>query len=186
MSTSVLDEQVELHPLLSERWSPRSFHPTHEISDASVASLLEAARWAPSAANTQPWRFIVAKRGTEAFEKVVAALAEGNSSWARSASLLIVTLSTSEVKMDRWAAYDVGQAAAHLSVQAHAIGYHAHQMGGFDPQALRESFSLAETLTPQTVIAIGEAAEAELLPEGLRERELLPRTRLSLDELIVA
>lgn len=185
MNNTVLDERVELHPLLAERWSPRSFHQSHEISDASLDSLLEAARWSSSANNSQPWRFVVAKRGTKAFSEIVANLAEGNRLWAQHASALIVANAVN-VEANRWATYDLGQSVAHLAVQAHAIGYHAHQMGGFNEQGLRDAFALAKELTPVVVIAIGEVAAADQLPERLRERETKPRERLSLAEITLS
>ncbi len=177
-----------IHPHLADRWSPRSFDPTAELSENDVASLLEAARWAPSAANFQPRRFILTRRGSESFAKIVDALSEGNRPWAPLASLLVVGLAVTrntDGQDFRWAEYDLGQAMAHLTVQAHELGLHVHQMGGFSPAALRESFGLPETAVPVTVSAIGRVAPAEQLPERYRARESADRTRLSLDTLVL-
>lgn len=182
MSASVLDERVEVHPLLSERWSPRSFHQSHEISRRSLLSLLEAARWTPSANNSQPWRFLVAKRGDEQFETIVGHLSGSNKLWAQHASALIVALAVN-ADGNSYATYDLGQAVAHLSIQAQAIGYHAHQMGGFDREGLRETFSLSAELSPVVIVAVGKVADPNLLPPHLKEREVQSRSRLSLDDL---
>jgi nitroreductase len=177
-----------IHELLADRWSPRSFDPEHVVSDEDVAALLEAARWAPSAANLQPRRFLVARRGGEAFEAVTDALSEGNRPWAPNASLFVVAIALTEDesgKPFRWAEYDAGQAMAHLTVQAHALGLHVHPMGGFDPEALALAFDLPEQAVPISVNAIGVAAPADLLPERYRSRETARRTRIALDELVV-
>src|SRR5947209_5342791 len=177
-----------IHELLAERWSPRSFDPDFVVSDEAVTALLEAARWAPSAANFQPRRFIVARRGSEAFTAVSDALSEGNRPWAPNASLFVVAIALTKDEKGtpyRWAEYDAGQAIAHLTVQAHALGLHVHPMGGFDPQALALAFDLPEGAVPISVNAIGAAAPAEQLPERYRDRESAPRTRLPLEELVV-
>jgi nitroreductase len=177
-----------IHDLLADRWSPRSFDPGYVVPEEHIAAMLEAARWAPSAANMQPRRFIVARRGGLSFDLVTQALASGNQPWAPSASLYViaVALPTSEDgKPHRWADYDAGQAIAHLTTQAHALGLHVHQMGGFDPEALRRDFDLPAGATPVTVTAIGRAADAERLPERYRDRETAARFRLPLDELLL-
>lgn len=179
------------HPLvdlLNERWSPRSFDASAEISDAQLTALLEAARWAPSAANSQPRRFIAATRGTAAFDQVVSTLSEGNQPWAVRASVLIVGIAVTaspEGSAYRWAEYDLGQAIAHLTVQAHAEGLHVHQMGGFDVAAITSLFDLDANLVPVSVTAVGSVAEADQLGERYSARELAARTRLPLDEIVL-
>lgn len=179
------------HPitdLLVERWSPRSFDTTISVTDAQLDSLLEAARWAPSAGNTQPRRFVVAHRGTPEFDRIVATLASGNVAWADRASVLLVAAVVTvnaEGKPFRWAEYDLGQAIAHLTVQAHAEGLHVHQMGGFDPDALSAAFALDDSIVPVSVTAIGVLGEASALPEPYLTRESADRTRLPLDELVL-
>lgn len=173
---------------LAMRWSPRSFDPDAVLSEEQIASLLEAARWASSAANTQPRRFLVARRGSAAFATVVAHLLGGNPAWAPSASLLVVAIAVvedEEGKPLRWAEYDTGQAMANLAVQAHALGLHVHPMGGIDVEGLRRDFGLPARFVPITAIAVGTVAHPELLPERYRDRESAERTRLPLSELVL-
>lgn len=173
---------------LAERWSPRAFDADHAFPEGTLRGIMEAARWAPSASNTQPWRFILARRGTETFAQVEAALVGFNQAWAGKAAALIVNVAVTvdpEGKPYRWAEYDLGQAVAHLSIQAQAEGYFTHQMGGFDADAIVASFGLAEGLRPVSITAIGELGDAEALPDPLREREAAPRTRIDLDDLIL-
>ncbi|SMH49673.1 Nitroreductase [Rathayibacter oskolensis] len=175
--------------VLAERWSPRSYDSSVEISDETLTSLLEAARWSPSASNTQPWRFIVARRGTPEFDRIVANLMGFNAVWAGSAAVLIVALTETvdaEGKARPWAVYDLGQAVAHLSIQAHHEGLHVHQMAGFEKDGIRDAFGVDERFEPVTVAAVGVLAAPEELPnDKLREREIAPRTRLGLDELVL-
>lgn len=180
---------AELHPLLAQRWSPRGFDAGHELSDAELSAILEAARWAPSAANTQPWRFVVARRGEPVYERLVALLAPGNVLWAPAASALILVAAATrndEGAPQPWARYDAGQAAAHLTVQATALGLTVHQMGGFDAAAAKAEFGLPEGVEPQAVIAVGRLDPHAVLPEALAAREVAPRARRPLAELLLA
>ncbi|QJA00161.1 MULTISPECIES: nitroreductase family protein [unclassified Leifsonia] len=177
-----------LIPALAERWSPRAFDPTAVVPETALTAALEAARWSPSASNTQPWRFIVARRGSAEFDTIASALMGFNQAWAGSASALIVAIAEmedAEGTPRRWATYDLGQAVAHLSVQAHHDGLHVHQMGGFDVDALRSAFDIEERFVPTSVSAIGILGDPEALPDPLRERELAPRSRAALDEIVV-
>lgn len=174
--------------VLAERWSPRSFDPTVAVDETALSAALEAARWSPSAANSQPWRFIVARRGTEEFAKIEANLMGFNSAWAGSAAVLIVAvaeLTDDEGKARPWAQYDLGQAMAHFSVQAHADGLHVHQMGGIVVDGLRTAFGLGERFAPVSVSAVGVLGSLDLLEDAAREREIAPRSRLALDEIVV-
>jgi len=177
-----------INPLV-ERWSPRAYDPTAEVSTDALRTILEAARWAPSANNTQPWRFIVARRGTDTFTTVHDALLGFNQAWADSAAVLIVNIAETadvEGKPRPWARYDLGQAVAHLTVQAQHEGLHTHQMGGFEGAKISEAFGLADHLEVVSITAIGVLGDVDALPEPLREREVAPRLRKSLDELVVA
>ena len=177
-----------IHPLV-ERWSPRAYDPTAEVSTDVLRTILEAARWAPSANNTQPWRFIVARRGTDAFTAVHDALKGFNQAWADSAAVLIVNIAEvvdAEGTPRPWARYDLGQAVAHLTVQAQHEGLHTHQMGGFEAARIAEAFGLPENLDVVSITAIGVLGDVDALPEPLREREVAPRLRKPLDELVVA
>lgn len=173
--------------VLAERWSTRIFDPRTPIDEAALASALEAARWAPSASNTQPWRFIVARRGTTEHAAIVDSLMGFNQSWAADAAALVVfaTVSSLDGKPLVWAAYDAGQAAAHFTVQAHASGLFTHQMGGFDRAMLAETFEFGDELAAVTVMAVGALGDIDSAPEQLRERELTPRTRRPIAESLI-
>lgn len=175
--------------VIAARWSPRSFDVTVEVPESKLTSALEAARWAASAANTQPWRFIVARRGSAEHAKVVENLLGFNQQWAVTAAALIVNVAetvTEDGTDRRWAEYDLGQAAATLTLQAHKDGLHVHQMGGFDPEGLRTAFGLDERFRVVSVTALGVLAMPEALPdEVLRAREVAPRERRPLDEIIL-
>ncbi|WP_353807975.1 nitroreductase family protein [Agromyces sp. SYSU T00194] len=186
--TRAAETRVPLLGVLAERWSPRSFDPDATIDDHALDGALEAARWAPSASNSQPWRFIVGRRGTRTFEQIHGTLAGGNQGWADKAAALIVNVAeTTDVDGTPrpWGHYDLGQSVAYLAAQAHHDGLHAHQMGGFDRDAIRRAFGLDDRLEPVSVIAIGVLASPDALPDRLREREVAPRRRMPLDELVL-
>ena len=188
MTTKTASTTAPVHPLLAQRWSPRAFAPDHDLTDADLRSLLEAARWAPSANNSQPWRFGIARRGSAEFEAVVASLMPANQVWARNASALLLVAAetmTPDGVARPWATYDAGQATAHLSVQAEALGLSAHQMGGFDRAAASEVFELPVGVEPVVVIALGRRGDVEMLPEPYADRERAVRSRLPLDELLL-
>jgi nitroreductase len=179
---------VPLHPLLAERWSPRALDGSHELSVEQLTALLEAARWAPSASNTQPWRFATARRGSDAFAALYEALAPGNQLWAHAASALIVV--AAEVADDAgkarpWAAYDTGQAVAHLNIQAQHEGLAIHQMGGFDHDRVAELLRLPENVQPLVVLVVGQHDASVELDEPLASREAAERSRLPLDRLVL-
>lgn len=179
---------AEILPVLAERWSPRAY--TNEpIDEAKLTAALEAARWSPSAGNTQPARFIVARRGSAAFEKIVASLMPGNAAWAPKAPVLLVGLYT-ELRdgagnLRATPVYDLGQAMSHLSVQAHHDGLHVHQMAGFDAEQIIAGFELAADVKPFIVATVGTVGSPDDLDEVLAERERQPRTRITRDELVL-
>lgn len=179
-----------IHPLLQERWSPRAFDETHVIEPLQLASILEAARWTPSAGNSQPWSFIVGVRGDATFEAFRETHSRGNKSWTHRASALLVTLRQlesgpdHEIPWDTYTQYDLGQAAAHLSIQAHSLGLHTHQFAGFDHDAAAEAFEVPAHWAVTTGIAIGLLADPSVLDEGTREKELRPRTRRPVGEFV--
>ncbi|MEN2738796.1 nitroreductase family protein [Microbacterium sp. X-17] len=174
--------------ILAERWSTRLFDGDAPLDEEALTSALEAARWAPSANNSQPWRFIVARRGTPAHAAVVSTLAGFNQQWAPRAGALVVVLAQ-KTRDDgtplRWAEYDAGQAAAFFIAQAHASGLFAHQIGGYDHAAVADAFALDDDLTPLTVIAVGALGDADTASDDLRERETAPRTRRPVSELVL-
>lgn len=179
---------AEILDVMAERWSTRVFDPETPIDEDALSSALEAARWAPSANNTQPWRFVVARRGSDAHAAIVASLMGFNQAWAADAAALVVFATTTSIegKPLAWASYDAGQAAAYFTIQAHASGLHTHQMGGFDRAAIAGAFGFGDDLAAVTVMAVGALGDLDRAPEALRERELAPRTRLPLSTLVVA
>jgi nitroreductase len=187
--TKRAETAVPVHPLLAERWSPRGFDVAHEISDDSLAAVLEAARWAPSAGNSQPWRFLVTRRGEEGHGRLFAALAPGNQAWAGAASALILVAARTANEKGQpqpWALYDTGLAVAALVTQAQAEGLAVHQMGGFDTATVRSEFGLDDSLSPVVVIAVGLPDAGADLPGPLAAREAAPRTRHPLSDLLLA
>lgn len=179
------------HPVLdvlAGRWSPRAYDAENAIDEAKLATALEAARWSPSASNSQPWRFIVARRGTALHTQVVDSLVGFNQTWARNAAVLVVAIAeiaTADGTPITHAFYDLGQAVAHFSVQAHHDGLVVHQMSGFDPEVVREFADLDERFAPATVFAVGEFGDVETLPEVLQQREVAPRVRRPIDETVI-
>ena len=187
LSDRSADTAASLHPLLARRWSPRGFDADYELTETELVALLEAARWAPSAGNSQPWRFLIGRRGDATFDAIVELLAPGNQPWAPRASVLIVAIAdTTESPMSPWVLYDTGQAVAHLSVQATALGLAVHQMGGFDSAGVAARFRLAPELKPMSVVAVGRLDPAADLPEPYAERERAPRERRPVSELVLA
>jgi len=186
-STRTAATDAPILDVLAERWSTRIFDATTPIDEEALASALEAARWAPTAANTQPWRLIVARRGTAEHAKVVSALAGFNGAWAPAAGALVVFVAETERdgKPMAWALYDTGQAAAHFTVQAHASGLSTHQMGGFDRDAIAEMFGLGSDLTPVTIMAVGELGDIREASDELQARENAPRTRRPIADSIL-
>ena len=181
------DTDAPILDVLAERWSTRIFDAESVIDEQALASALEAARWAPTAANTQAWRVIVARRGTEAHAKIVASLAGFNAAWAGDAAVLVVFVAetTRDGQPMIWAQYDTGQVAAHFTVQAHADGLSTHQMGGFDRAAIAASFDLSDDFTPITIMAVGELGDIRAAAEELQSRENAPRTRRPIADSVI-
>ncbi|MBO3735216.1 nitroreductase family protein [Glycomyces niveus] len=178
---------VPIHPLLAARHSTRAFAPGIDLTEPQVAALLEAARWAPSAGNTQPWRFLLARRDTGEFKRVLETLNPGNRDWAANASALLVAVRTDANARGplSHAAYDLGQAIAHLTFQAAAEGLTVRQMGGFDAAALAAEFGLEAPLVPTTVVAIGEPGDPADLDDAVAGPDRAPRARLAVDDLLI-
>ncbi|MDQ7906886.1 nitroreductase family protein [Phytohabitans sp. ZYX-F-186] len=174
----------ELHPLLATRWSPLAFDPVAVLSDEDVGSLLEAARWAPSFANSQPWRFAVGRRDEETYKRILENLSTECQRWAGNASALIVAAHLDDAALPH-APYDLGQAVAHLTVQATALRLHVHQIADFDGDGLRSDLEMADDLRPSVVVAIGRLGDPAILPPDLRTWETALRTRASIAQLLV-
>jgi len=179
---------VPVHEIIATRRSPRSFDESAVISDQDLLGILEAARWAPSAFNGQPWRFFVGKRGDELFNQIMASLVPFNQSWAeRSSALILVAAKT--VKSDGTIhadyQFDCGLAVGQLVIETHHRGLIAHQMTGFDKAIAQSELSMPAELVPVVVIAIGKQDAPEKLSGPLLEREQAKRERLPLAEIVI-
>ena len=176
-----------IHDHLRTRWSPRAFSD-RPVEPGKLRSLFEAARWAPSAMNEQPWRFIVAIRGSEGFERLVGCLVPGNQVWARRAAVLVLTVTSVRYahndQPNPWAWHDVGLAVAQLTVQATSEGLSVHQMGGFDAAAAQEVFRIPDGFEPVTAIAIGYVGSPDDLPDDVAARERAQRVRRGQEKLV--
>ena len=174
---------------IAERWSPRAYDATHKISDAEVTALLEAARWAPSANNIQPWRFTVIKREDALYGDLVQlGLSGWNQAWAPNASAVIIVsavVADADGKENSFAHFDAGLATQNLLLQAHELGLAAHVLGGIVHPWLHETLGLDDNTKTLVGITVGKRAEPETLEGGLHDREVAPRTRLSLDEITI-
>jgi len=182
------ETQHPIHELLQRRWSPRAFSP-QPVEDDKLKSLFEAARWAASSFNEQPWSFIVTTRSEpEEFARLLKCLVEGNRLWAQRAPVLVLAVAKLHFDLDgrpnRHAFHDVGQAVANLVIQATALGLSVHQMAGFDVALAREELSIPDGHEPVAVIAIGYRGDLNNLPDQLRERELAGRRRKEFDTFV--
>ena len=180
--------QFHIHDLLRRRWSPRAF-ADQPVEREKIQKLLEAARWAPSCFNEQPWVFILATiENPENHQKLLSCLVEGNQIWAKRAPLLLLTVAKLHFdhngQVNRHAYHDVGLAVGNLVMQATAMDLAVHQMAGILPDTIRERYALPTGYKAVTGIAIGYQGNVSTLPESLRERELAPRSRKSLREFV--
>lgn len=189
MSRERSNVQAPVHELIATRWSSRAFDDKRPVEPEKMVSCLEAARWTPSCYNDQPWRFLVTDRFHDrgSWGKLLACLSPGNRTWACRAPLLLLTCAagsfTHSGRSNRWGAYDTGQAAMSLCLQATALGLVTHQMGGFDAERVREAFTIPAGFEPMSVIALGYPGDAVVLDGELRRREQAPRRRKSLEEI---
>ncbi len=170
-----------VHTLIAERWSPVGFSD-RPVEAEKLGSLFEAARWAASCFNEQPWSFVMATKGSpEDYERILSCLVEKNQEWARSAPVLMITVAKLQFdrngRDNRHAYHDVGLAMGNLCAQATAMGLFVHQMGGFDLDRSREVLGIPEGHDPVAAVAIGYLGDFDSLPESLRKREAAERTR---------
>ena len=179
---------VEIHEVLANRRSPRSLDSTAVLSNQDLIAVLEAARWAPSANNGQPWRFFVGNRGDEVFTQILDSLASFNQGWAHRSSTLILIAgvhSREDGTPNKGFLYDCGLAVAQMVVETHHRGFVAHQMTGFDAEKATENLGIDLSLTPVAVIAVGKQAPADLLQGAMLERETAPRVRKALQDIVL-
>jgi nitroreductase len=179
-----------IHELIRERWSPRAF-ANEAIAPAILRSLFEAARWAPSSNNEQPWAYLVAaKDNTEHFAKTLSVLVEFNANWAKSAPVLAIAVAklafAKNNTPNRNAPYDLGAATALLSMEATARGLAVHQMAGFDPEKARQVFGIPSGWEALAALAIGYPGDPASLPQPLKDREMAPRTRKPIADFVMS
>ena len=181
------DTQYPIHDLLRRRWSPRAFDD-RPVESEKLRSLFEAARWAPSSNNGQPWRFLVAtKENKTEYDRLLNCLVEGNQQWAYRAPVLLLSVAKLEFEdgsPNRHALHDTGMAAENLSLQASAFGLVAHQMAGFLIDQARADCKIPEGYEPVAMMAIGYPGDPALLSDRLRAREAQPRVRKSVTEFV--
>jgi thioredoxin type arsenate reductase len=179
-----------VHPLIAWRWSPYAFD-ARPVDDDDLRALFEAARWAPSSYNEQPWRWVVATKGEPAaFARLLSCLVEANRTWAQHAPVLALGVTmlrfARNARPNRAAHHDLGLAAGNLLVEATARGLLVHQMIGIEPARARELYAIPPDAEPVTALAIGHLGDPARLPEALRDRDRTPRTRRALGELVFA
>ena len=177
-------------PVILERWSPRAFNGK-PVGGEDLNKIFEAARWAPSSFNEQPWRFLVGAKGSETYDKIASVLVPFNQEWATRASLLILGVAKTRFSHNDspngFAAHDLGAATAYLVLQAAALGLHAHQMAGFDQAKAREVLKIPENYMIGSVTALGYQGEpSSLTNENHRSGEVAPRTRKPLNEIVLS
>jgi nitroreductase len=186
LKQAATDEEV-LH-VVRKRWSPRSFSD-REVSTADLRKVFEAARWAPSSFNEQPWRYLVGMRNSETYKKIAAALGEFNQAWALSAPVLILGAASKRFSHNHaenvYGYYDLGAASGFMTLQAAALGLHTHQMAGFDHDGARKAFQIPEDYVLGSVMALGYQGEPSALNrEKMLDQETTPRSRKPLNEIV--
>ncbi len=182
--------EYPVQDVIKNRWSPRAFSDKPVPAEV-LRSLFEAARWAPSSNNEQPWAFLVAtKDDTENFEKSLGALVEFNANWAKKAPVLVIAVAelafAKNKAPNRNAQYDVGAASLQLALEATARGLVVHQMAGFDPETAKEAYDIPQGWEPIAAMAIGYPGDASSLPEPYQTREKAPRTRKPIREFVMS
>lgn len=179
-----------VHELIQKRWSPRAF-AEKMVEPEKLKSLFEAARWAPSSFNDQPWRLIVAtKDQPEDYERLLSCLGEFNQAWAKSAPVLILSVASLKFghndKPNRHAYHDVGMAVENLSLQAAAQDLFVHQMAGYDADKARNVFSIPEAFDPVAALALGYLGDPDQLSDDMKEKEMAARSRKPSSEWVFA
>lgn len=178
---------LDIHPLLKKRWSPRSFQ-SKMIEHEKLERIFEASRWAPSSSNEQPWRFILGLKGDDTWDKIYETLVEFNQKWAKLAPVLGVTvgkvMSSRRAKENEAYKYDVGQSIAYATFQATHEGIYIHQMGGLNKEKAAELLKVPEGYKVLTGFTMGYIGEPELLEPNFAEMERGPRERIPLNDLV--
>jgi nitroreductase len=176
-----------IHEHIARRWSPRAY-TGQPVDRYQLAQLFEAARWAPSSSNEQPWAFLIAEQGSTGWQKLFETLVPFNQAWVKTAPVLVLGLARKTFAANntpnRHALYDLGQAVGALLWQATALGLSVHQMAGFDADKARAAFGIPENYEVGAMMTIGYAGDPGVLSEQLRERELAPRKRNPLESFV--
>lgn len=174
--------------LFLRRWSPRAF-AHKDVSNEDLKTIFEAARWAASSYNEQPWRFFLGRRGDATYQKIFDALVEFNQGWAKSAPVLILSVASNKFAANgspnKYGIHDTGAATAYLSLQATALGLHTHSMAGFDHSKARKLFQVSEDYDIGAVTALGYLGDPATLHDQLRSQETSPRQRKPLSEFVL-
>lgn len=181
------NSNYDIHPNILNRWSPRSFNG-EEISDKDLFTLFEAARWAPSSFNSQPWRFIFAKKNTKDWNRLFDLLVDFNKQWCTNASVLVVIISGKNFehngKPSPTHQFDTGSAWENLAIQATFQGLATHAMAGFDHDKAKKDLAVPDDFEVVAMVAIGKRGPKERLSAELKQREV-PSTRKPLDAIIM-
>ena len=188
ISEKIADAHPNVHQLIRTRWSPRAFSD-RPVSDEDLKVILDAARWAPSSFNEQPWRFVVARKSDGPdYDRILSLLVPGNQAWAKNAPVLMITAAKRTFSHDGspnfHGAHDAGAAWAFLALQATALGLEVHGMAGFDRERARQELGVPDDYEVLTAIALGYRGSPEDLPDGLRKREVAKRQRKALGEVV--
>jgi nitroreductase len=173
--------------IIRQRWSPRAYSDK-PVEPEALKQVFEAARWAASSFNEQPWRFLVGHKGDETYKKIFDSLVEFNQGWAKSAPVLILSAAkktfTQSGKPNQFGLHDTGAANSYIALQATALGFHTHSMAGFDHDKVRKAFHIPDDFEIGSVTALGYLGDPEGLSEQLRNQETAPRQRKALEEIV--
>lgn len=192
MNASPRSSAHPIEPLFLNRWSPRAFAPS-AMPTADLMTILEAARWAPSAHNIQPWRFLYAQRGDAHWQTYLSLMNEFNAGWAQNASAIVIVMSDTlvsgvsgeDAKPSHYHSFDAGAAWAQLALQATSLEYQAHATAGLDTEQAHETLAVPKRYRIEIAVAIGKRCDPSMLPVELQEREI-PSQRLDLKDIAFA
>lgn len=181
-----MTNSVEIAEIINRRWSPRAFDPTKPVEPSKLMSVFEAARWAPSSGNGQPWSFIVGYNFNKSYQDILSTLNDSNQIWAKNAPVLLITVTKAirDDRPNRFAFHDVGLATENLFLQACELGLSCHFMGGFSPDKVRDIFGIPNDHEAVAAGAIGYMGEVDSLPDDLKEREAAVRQRKPIEEFV--
>jgi nitroreductase len=180
-------EEAGVHDVIRRRWSPRAYSDK-DVTAAELKRLFEAARWAASSSNEQPWRFLVGRRGDETYKKIFDTLVEFNQNWAKTAPVLVLSVAkrtfTQKGNPNAYALHDTGAATAYIGLQATTDGLHTHSMAGFDQELARASFGIPSDYEIGAVTAIGYLGDPSVLPDYMLKMEVAPRERKPIEQFV--